>query len=159
MRGTPVLLLGGLTSAQGKGETVRFQDYPGIGNLLLKVAKAKGYCEQNGIKCESVLIQSGALGAQALAAGSVDVALLPIASLDDPLTAAQVLALRREGRDWFRERLLPDGLTRLQLAVVGLRRQGGRLAVLDGRLRGRSWGRQVLRALEPWVNLNRLLPH
>lgn len=87
------------------------------------------------------------------------VALLPIASLDDPLTAAQVLALRREGRDWFRERLLPDGLTRLQLAVVGLRRQGGRLAVLDGRLRGRSWGRQVLRALEPWVNLSRLLPH
>jgi NitT/TauT family transport system substrate-binding protein len=72
-------LLGGLASAQGKGETVRFQEYPGIGNLLLKVAKAKGYCEQNGIKCESVLIPSGALGAQALAAGSIDVALLPIA--------------------------------------------------------------------------------
>jgi NitT/TauT family transport system substrate-binding protein len=72
-------LLGGVASAQGKGETVRFQEYPGIGNLLLKVAKAKGYCEQNGIKCESVLIPSGALGAQSLAAGSIDVALLPIA--------------------------------------------------------------------------------
>jgi NitT/TauT family transport system substrate-binding protein len=72
-------LLGGFASAQGKGETVRFQEYPGIGNLLLKVAKAKGYCEQNGIKCESVVIASGALGAQALAAGSIDVGLLPIA--------------------------------------------------------------------------------
>ncbi len=87
------------------------------------------------------------------------VAELPIASLEDPLTAAQVQRLRREGRDWFRERLLPDGLTRLQLAVAGLRRSGGRLAVLDGRLRGRSWGRQVLQALEPWLQLNRLLPH
>ncbi|MFQ6538916.1 MULTISPECIES: hypothetical protein [Aphanothece] len=87
------------------------------------------------------------------------VGLLPIASLEDPLTAAQVQALRCQGRDWFRERLLPDGLTRLQLGVAGLRRQGGRLAILDGRLRGRSWGQDVLKALEPWVNLSRLLPH
>lgn len=91
--------------------------------------------------------------------GQIVVGLLPIASLEDPLTAAQVQYLRRQGRDWFRERLLPDGLTRLQLAVAGLRRQGGRLAILDGRLRGRSWGRQVLGALEPWVSLHRLLPH
>ena len=88
------------------------------------------------------------------------IALLPIASLEDPLTAARVMALRQGGRDWFREGLLPDALTRLQLGVAGLRREGaGRLAVLDGRLRGRSWGRQVLAALEPWINLTRLLPH
>jgi ATP-dependent DNA helicase DinG len=70
-----------------------------------------------------------------------------------------VQALRHQGRDWFRERLLPDGLTRLQLAVAGLRRSGGRLAILDGRLHGRSWGRQVLAALSPWLKLSRLLPH
>ena len=87
------------------------------------------------------------------------VALLPLASLEDPLTAARVLAMRQSGQDWFREFLLPDGLNQLQLGVAGLRRQGGRLAILDGRLRGRSWGRQVLLALEPWVSLTRLLPH
>lgn len=87
------------------------------------------------------------------------VALLPIASLEEPLTAAQVLHLRLQGRDWFRERLLPDGITRLQLAVAGLRRSGGRLAILDGRLRGRSWGQSLLASLEPWLNLTRLLPH
>ena len=87
------------------------------------------------------------------------VALLPIASLEDPLTAAQVQHLRRQGRDWFRERLLPDGITRLQLAVSGLRRSGGRLAILDGRLRGRSWGQSLLGALEPWLSLTRLLPY
>jgi len=91
--------------------------------------------------------------------GQIVVALLPIASLEDPLTAARVLAMRQSGQDWFRDFLLPDGLNRLELGVAGLRRQGGRLAILDGRLRGRSWGRQVLLALEPWVSLRRLLPH
>jgi ATP-dependent DNA helicase DinG len=89
----------------------------------------------------------------------VVVGLLPIASLEDPLTAARVAELRRHGRDWFRELLLPDALNRLQRGLAGLRRRGGgRLAVLDGRLRGRSWGRQVFTALEPWVQLSRLLP-
>jgi ATP-dependent DNA helicase DinG len=69
-----------------------------------------------------------------------------------------VAALRQSGRDWFRELLLPEALGRLQRAVAGLRRSGGRLAVLDGRLRRRGWGRQVLEALEPWVALPRLLP-
>ena len=90
--------------------------------------------------------------------GQVVVALLPIASLEDPLTAARVQALRLQGGDWFRELLLPEALTRLQRGLAGLRRQGGRLAVLDGRLRSRSWGRQVFAALEPWVLLTRLLP-
>jgi ATP-dependent DNA helicase DinG len=89
----------------------------------------------------------------------VVVALLPIASLEDPLTAARVASLRHQGRDWFRERLLPDGLGRLQRGLAGLRRHGGgRLAVLDGRLRSRSWGQQVLQGLEPWVGISRLLP-
>ena len=85
-------------------------------------------------------------------------ATLPIASLEDPLTAARVAALRSQGRDWFRELLLPEALGRLQQAVAGVRRNGGRLAVLDGRLRRRGWGRQVLEALEPWVDLPRLRP-
>jgi len=42
--------------------------------------------------------------------------------------------------------------------VANLRRSGGRLAVLDGRMRRRGWGRQVMAALEPWVALPRLLP-
>ncbi|MCP9850613.1 helicase [Cyanobium sp. Morenito 9A2] len=90
--------------------------------------------------------------------GQIVVALLPIASLEDPLTAARVWALRQRGRDWFRELLLPEALSRMQRAVAGLRRSGGRLALLDGRVRRRSWGRQVLEALEPWVDLPRLMP-
>ena len=85
-------------------------------------------------------------------------ALLPLASLESPLTAARVEALKRQGRDWFRELLLPEALLQLAPAVAPLRRNGGRLAILDGRVRGRSWGEQVLTALQPWTPLQRLLP-
>ncbi|MEB3194450.1 MAG: helicase [Cyanobacteriota bacterium] len=88
----------------------------------------------------------------------VIVGLLPIASLEDPLTAARVARMRQQGGDWFRDLLLPDALHRLQRGLACLRRSGGRAAVLDGRLRARSWGRQVFRALEPTVPLTRLLP-
>lgn len=86
------------------------------------------------------------------------VALLPIASLESPLTAARVEALKQQGRDWFRELLLPEALSLMAPAIAPLRRSGGRLAVLDGRLRGRSWGEQVFQALQPWTPLHRLLP-
>jgi ATP-dependent DNA helicase DinG len=89
----------------------------------------------------------------------VIVALLPLPSLEDPLTAARVARLRQQGRDWFRELLLPTALQRLRRGLACLRRGGGRLAVLDGRLRARSWGRQVFRAMEPTVPLTRLLPN
>jgi NitT/TauT family transport system substrate-binding protein len=63
--------------AQGKGETVKFQDYPGVGNMLVRVAIAKGYCDRYGIKCTLQSIASGPLGAQALLAKSIDAGLLP----------------------------------------------------------------------------------
>lgn len=86
------------------------------------------------------------------------IGLMPIASLEDPLTAARVARWRQRGQDWFRDLLLPEALNRMQRSLAGLRRQGGRLAILDGRLGARSWGRQVLAALEPWLCLRRLLP-
>lgn len=64
--------------AQGKGETVIFQDYPGTGDMLMRVAASKGYCEKAGIKCEFQMIPSAPLGAQALLAKSIDVAFLPV---------------------------------------------------------------------------------
>jgi ATP-dependent DNA helicase DinG len=89
----------------------------------------------------------------------VIVGLLPLPSLEDPLTAARVARMRQQGRDWFRDLLLPIALQRLRRGLACLRRGGGRIAVLDGRLRARAWGRQVFRAMEPTVPLTRLLPN
>ena len=86
------------------------------------------------------------------------IALLPVSSLEDPLTSARVDSYKKLGMDWFRDLLLPEALTRLVPAIAPLRQSGGRLAILDGRVRARGWGKQVLRALEPWSALQRLLP-
>ncbi len=86
------------------------------------------------------------------------IALLPLASLESPYVFARVQSLKRQGRDWFRDFLLPEALSLLPLAVAPLRKGSGRLAILDGRLRSRSWGEDFLRILEPWTPLHRLLP-
>ncbi len=70
-------IAGGGAWAQGKGESVKFQDYPGIGNMLMRVAISKGYCDKYGIKCTLQVIPSGPLGAQALLAKSIDAGLFP----------------------------------------------------------------------------------
>lgn len=57
---------------------VRFQDYPGHGNLLIRVARSKGWCEAAGITCELKSIPQAPLGVQALIGGSIDVAQTPI---------------------------------------------------------------------------------
>jgi NitT/TauT family transport system substrate-binding protein len=71
-------------SAQATLKTVRFQDYPGSGNLLIRVARSKGYCKAAGIDCQMMMIPAAPLGLQALIGGSIDVAETPI----DVLAAA-----------------------------------------------------------------------
>lgn len=63
-----------VASAQGKGETVRIQDYPGTGMLTVRVAIAKGYCANAGLTCQTQMIPSGPLGIQAMLAKSIEVA-------------------------------------------------------------------------------------
>lgn len=67
----------GIAAAQGKGESVKFQDYPGIGNMLVRVAISKGYCDKYGIKCTLQAVPSGPLGAQAMLAKSIDSSFIP----------------------------------------------------------------------------------
>ncbi|HLX80429.1 MAG TPA: ABC transporter substrate-binding protein [Burkholderiales bacterium] len=66
------LAFAGPAAGQGKGEAVKFQDYPGTGNMLVRIAISKGYCEKYGIKCAVQMIPSGPLGAQAMLAKSIE---------------------------------------------------------------------------------------
>jgi len=68
-------LMGGVASAQEV--TFKIQDYPGVGNMLYRIAASKGFCEKHGIKCQLQMIPSGPLGMQALLAKSIDVAFAP----------------------------------------------------------------------------------
>lgn len=65
------------TTVWAQVETLRIQDYPGLGNILVRVAAANGYCEKNGLKCELKTIPAAPLGIQTLMAGDIDVAFGP----------------------------------------------------------------------------------
>lgn len=57
--------------------TLRVQDYPGLGNFLVRVANANGLCEKHGVKCELRTIPQAPLALQTLMAGDIDVAFPP----------------------------------------------------------------------------------
>ena len=85
--------------------------------------------------------------------------IIPLPTLESPLIAARVEMLRLQGRNWFREFLLPETLFILRKSIAIIRGKDVRVAILDGRMHYRSWGKLIFEALEPWVNLERLLPY
>ncbi|WP_287129249.1 helicase C-terminal domain-containing protein [Candidatus Cyanaurora vandensis] len=74
---------------------------------------------------------------------------LPFPAWDQPLVQARIHALKQEGRDWFREYLLPVALGRLQRGVNPVRRTKGLVALLDNRVSWRSYGAVLLEGLAP----------
>ena len=85
--------------------------------------------------------------------------MIPFPTLESPCVAARVDILKYQGRNWFREFLLPETLVILLKSVAIIRDKDVRVAILDGRMHYRSWGKFIFKALEPWVNLERLLPN
>ncbi len=85
--------------------------------------------------------------------------MIPLPPLGSPWIAARVEMLKNQGRNWFSEFLLPETLVILLKSVSGIRGKDVRVAILDGRMHYRSWGKLIFEALEPWVNLERLLPY
>jgi len=57
--------------------TIRIQDFPGTGNMLARVADAKGFCKEAGLKCELKTIAAAPLGLQTMLAGDIEVAYGP----------------------------------------------------------------------------------
>lgn len=86
------------------------------------------------------------------------IATLPIPSLEDPLVAGRVAYYKRSRQDWFRLYLLPTALNELQRAIAPVRTSArnhqGVVALLDNRVNHRSYGRQILDALNPAVHLH-----
>jgi ATP-dependent DNA helicase DinG len=81
-------------------------------------------------------------------------ATLPLPSLENPLVAGKVAYYKRSRQDWFRLYLLPTALTALQRAIAPVRANQGTVAILDNRVNHRSYGHQILDALDPAVRLH-----
>ncbi|MEM9120656.1 MAG: helicase C-terminal domain-containing protein [Cyanobacteria bacterium P01_F01_bin.56] len=81
-------------------------------------------------------------------------ATLPLPSLEDPLVSGRVAYYKRSRQDWFRLYLLPTALMQLQRAIAPVRTNQGVVAILDNRVNHRSYGRQILQALDPAIRLH-----
>ena len=93
---------------------------------------------------------------------------LPIPSLENPLVASRVAAYKKRRQDWFKAYLLPEALSTLQHAIAPVRsysrtagadkQELGVVALLDNRVNHRSYGRDILSALNPAARSNYLDP-
>jgi Rad3-related DNA helicase len=75
---------------------------------------------------------------------------MPFSAPDDPVVQARVERLKREGKDWFNELMLPKATLQLKQGFGRLIRSAGDrgvVAILDSRLIRKGYGRQVLAAL------------
>ena len=61
-------------------------------------------------------------------------------------------------QDWFRECFLPQARNKLERSISPLRRNSGKLVILDGRVNKRKWGRILLQNIQPSKQINYMLP-
>ena len=75
-----------------------------------------------------------------------------------PINGITVSHHKKLAKDWFREFLLPEAIEKLERSVSPLRRNSGKLIILDGRANKRRWGRSILKSIEPAQQINYMLP-
>ena len=86
------------------------------------------------------------------------ISLLPIPNMSEPINAITVSYKKKLSQDWFRDFLLPLARIKLERSISPLRRNSGKLIILDGRAKKRNWGRLLLQNIQPSKKINYMLP-
>ncbi|MBO6959890.1 MAG: DNA helicase [Prochlorococcus marinus CUG1438] len=86
------------------------------------------------------------------------VPLLPIPNMSEPINAITVSHNKKLSQDWFRDFLLPQARLKLERSISPLRRNSGKLIILDGRANKRNWGRLLLQSIQPSKKIYYMLP-
>ena len=84
--------------------------------------------------------------------------LLPIPNMSEPINSITVSHKKKLSQDWFREFFLPQARIKLEKSISPLRRNSGKLIILDGRANKRNWGRLLLQNIQPSKQINHMLP-
>ena len=86
------------------------------------------------------------------------ITLLPIPNMSEPINLITVSHKKKLCQDWFRDFLLPQARVKLERSISPLRRNSGKLIILDGRANKRNWGRLLLQNNQPSKQINYVLP-
>jgi len=84
--------------------------------------------------------------------------LLPFPNMDDPLNQEIISSLRSQSKNWFREFMFPEAFQSIDKAVSPLRKNSGKLIILDGRISNRKWGRDMLEMIQPQKTISYMYP-
>ncbi len=84
--------------------------------------------------------------------------LLPIPNMSEPINAITVSHKKKLSQDWFRDFFLPQARIKLERSISPLRRNSGKLIILDGRANKRNWARLLLHNIQPSKKINYMLP-
>jgi len=85
--------------------------------------------------------------------------LLPIPDMKEPINGINVSHYKKLAKDWFREFLLPEAIKKLERSISPLRKNSGKLIILDGRANKRKWGRSLLQSVQPSKQIKYMLPY
>jgi len=86
------------------------------------------------------------------------ISLLPIPNMSEPINAITVSYKKMLSQDWFRDCFLPQASMKLERSISPLRRNSGKLIILDGRVNKRKWGRSLLKNIQPSKQIHYMLP-
>ena len=84
--------------------------------------------------------------------------LLPFPKMDEPLNQQTISFFRNKSKDWFREYMFPESFQEIDKAISPLRKNSGKLVILDGRITHRKWGRDMLKMIQPQKEITYMLP-
>lgn len=85
--------------------------------------------------------------------------LLPIPNMAEPINEITISHNKNLSKDWFREFLLPEAIQKLEKSISPLRKNSGKLIILDGRANKRKWGQSIIQSIQPSKHINYMLPY
>ena len=84
--------------------------------------------------------------------------LLPFPNMVKPINQETVSFLRSQSCNWFREFMFPESFQVIDKSVSPLRKNSGKLIILDGRISNRKWGRDMLEMIQPQKVITHMYP-
>ena len=84
--------------------------------------------------------------------------LLPFPSMFEPINQETISCLRSQSNNWFKEFMFPEAFQEIDKAVSPLRKNSGKLLILDGRISKRKWGKDMLEMIQPQTVIPYMYP-
>ena len=86
------------------------------------------------------------------------ISLLPFPNMAEPINQETISLLRSQSKNWFSEFMFPESFQAIDKAVSPLRKNSGKLVILDGRITNRKWGRDMLEMIQPQKVITYMYP-